>query len=95
MWHVGEYLGDDDGTCLCWNEIQVFGPDMFTKISTNPKLSPYLKDKDYVDTMNKLQKNPQLIETMMNDKRVMNTLIELMGLSGMMKEQPAGDKVCL
>ncbi|KAI9341752.1 activator of Hsp70 and Hsp90 chaperone [Obelidium mucronatum] len=59
---------------------KLFGGDVFAKIAQNPKLSPLLAQPDYVQKIAEIQKNPSNINTYMQDPRIMNTMLGLMGL---------------
>lgn len=67
-----------------------FGPDMFGKIATNPRLSPYLSDPDFVAKLQAIQRDPSSINVHLSDPRVMTVLGELMGLNVNMAEDAAG-----
>lgn len=58
-----------------------FGPDMFAKIATNPRLSPLLSDPDFVTKLQEIQRDPAKINVHLQDPRVMTVLGELMGLN--------------
>jgi stress-induced-phosphoprotein 1 len=49
---------------------QLFGPDIWAKIQTNPRLSPYLSDPSFVQKVQLLQKNPSMISGMLNDPKI-------------------------
>ncbi|KAG1695136.1 hypothetical protein DVH05_028653 [Phytophthora capsici] len=58
-----------------------FGPDMFGKIATNPRLSPMLSDPAFVKVLQEIQSDPSKINEHIKDSRVMTVLGELMGLN--------------
>jgi stress-induced-phosphoprotein 1 len=60
----------------------LFGPDLMTKIALNPKLRPYLNDADFVQKVKILQTNPNSMETMIQDKRIMEVFQHIV-LGGM------------
>lgn len=62
----------------------MFGADMWTKMATNPKLSPFLAQPDVVAKLQQIQANPNLINTFMTDQRIMTIMMGLMGLDGSM-----------
>jgi len=68
----------------------LFGPHTFAKIQTNPRLSPFLAQQDYVNKINMLISNPSLCQGMMSDQRIMQTMLELMGVNAAAapKEEP-------
>lgn len=59
---------------------QVLNKDIWGKIATNPKLSGYLADTTYTSKINMLIQNPNLTMSFMDDPRIMNTLLALMGV---------------
>ncbi|ORY43280.1 TPR-like protein [Rhizoclosmatium globosum] len=59
---------------------KLFGGDVFAKIAQNPKLSALLAQPDYVQKIAEIQKNPSNINMYMQDPRIMNTMLGLMGL---------------
>ncbi|ETL27101.1 hypothetical protein L916_19323 [Phytophthora nicotianae] len=58
-----------------------FGPDMFGKIATNPRLAPMLGDPEFVKVLQEIQRDPSKINEHIKDTRVMTVLGELMGLN--------------
>lgn len=58
-----------------------FGPDMFAKIATNPRLSPMLSDPEFVQKLQDIQRDPANINVHLQDPRIMTVLGELMGLN--------------
>ncbi|GMF44857.1 unnamed protein product [Phytophthora fragariaefolia] len=58
-----------------------FGPDMFGKIATNPRLAPLLGDPAFVKVLQEIQRDPSKINEHIKDSRVMTVLGELMGLN--------------
>ena len=61
----------------------IFGPDMWTKMASNPKLSPFLADPTIVEKLQQIQKNPKNMGAFMQDPRMMQIMMGLMGLDGM------------
>ncbi|KAG0045576.1 Hsp90 cochaperone, partial [Linnemannia elongata] len=59
---------------------QFFGPDVFTKMAANPKLSPLLAQPDLVEKVRAIQANPNALNQHMQDPRIMSLLMGLMGL---------------
>ncbi|KNH04973.1 hypothetical protein XU18_3902 [Perkinsela sp. CCAP 1560/4] len=59
----------------------LFGPNTFARIQSNPRLAPFLAQPDYVGKINTLIANPAMCQGMMNDQRVMQTMLELMGIN--------------
>ncbi|KAG6583161.1 Stress-induced-phosphoprotein 1 [Phytophthora cinnamomi] len=67
-----------------------FGPDMFGKIATNPRLAPLLGDPQFVQLLQEIQRDPSKINEHIQDSRVMTVLGELMGLNiNMGDDEPA------
>lgn len=58
-----------------------FGPDMFAKIATNPRLSPMLSDPAFVKVLQAIQRDPSKMNEHIQDPRIMTVLGELMGLN--------------
>jgi stress-induced-phosphoprotein 1 len=61
----------------------LFNAGTFVKIQSNPRLAPYLQQPDYVQMMNTIIANPRLATSFFQDKRFMNTFMELSGIGGM------------
>eukprot|EP00906_Rhabdomonas_costata_P034818 RCo048974 len=59
---------------------KIFGPDVWVKIKTNPKLAPFLDEPDYVNMIKAMQTNPQAINMFLQDKRIMQTFACLCGI---------------
>jgi len=70
----------------------LFGPDLMTKIALNAKLRPYLNDADFVQKIKTLQSNPNAMETMMQDKRILEVFQHVvlggMGMPDMDNDEP-------
>jgi len=64
-----------------------FGPDMWAKISSNPKLAPYLADASFVATLKAIQADPNSLSQHMKDPRVLEVFASLMGLNMQMPGQ--------
>eukprot|EP01012_Entosiphon_sulcatum_P015824 TRINITY_DN2079_c0_g1_i1.p1 TRINITY_DN2079_c0_g1~~TRINITY_DN2079_c0_g1_i1.p1 ORF type:complete len:569 (-),score=117.53 TRINITY_DN2079_c0_g1_i1:54-1733(-) len=60
---------------------KVFGPDVWNKIAANPKLAGFLSQPDFCEIIRNIQKTPQLINSYLQDKRVMTTFITLCGIN--------------
>lgn len=58
-----------------------FGPDMFGKIATNPRISHFLQDPEFLQKLQEIQKDPSKMNQYLQDQRVMTVLAELMGLN--------------
>ncbi|KAI8927489.1 stress-induced protein sti1-like protein [Entophlyctis helioformis] len=59
---------------------KIFGPGLFEKIAANPKLAPFLAQADLVAKLRDIQANPNNINLYMQDPRMMNIMLGLMGL---------------
>ncbi|KAF9925617.1 Hsp90 cochaperone [Linnemannia zychae] len=65
---------------------QFFGPDVFTKMAANPKLAPMLAQPDLMEKVRAIQANPNALNQYMQDPRIMNLLMGLMGLDARASE---------
>ena len=61
----------------------LFGPEMMAKIAMDPKLRGYMSDPDFMAKLQLLQKDPNQINTLMNDKRIMEVFMAMLGAQGM------------
>jgi stress-induced-phosphoprotein 1 len=66
----------------------VFGPDMWSKLATNPKLSKYLANPDTINKLQEIQKNPKSVGQYMQDPAIMQIMLGLMGLDGGVATNP-------
>jgi stress-induced-phosphoprotein 1 len=68
-----------------------FGADMWTKLGNNPTTKEWLNDPQYVNSLNMIQSNPQLLQNpqmlQMMDQRILQTYMFLMGM-GMPQNVP-------
>lgn len=69
----------------------LFGPDLFPRIESSPKLSKYLSDPSYVQIMKSLQQNPKALNMYLQDPRVLETISEMLGIGIKTREDEAGD----
>jgi stress-induced-phosphoprotein 1 len=60
----------------------IFGPDVFTKMASNPRLSPFLAQPDICAMLSDCQKDPKNMSKYMQDQRMMQIMLGLMGLDG-------------
>ena len=60
----------------------LFGPQMMAQMAMDPRMRPYLNDNDVMQKIQLVQKNPNLLPTIMQDPKMM----ELLGL--MMGQEP-------
>jgi stress-induced-phosphoprotein 1 len=58
----------------------MFQGDIIGKIAANPKISSYLADPEFVRRINAIKSNPQSAAQYMDDPRIMNAMMALMGL---------------
>ncbi|KAI9596127.1 stress-induced-phosphoprotein 1-like protein [Syncephalis fuscata] len=56
------------------------GPELWSKIASNPKLSPLMAQRDFVEKLQQIQQNPNTLGQHMNDPRIMTVMMALMGL---------------
>jgi stress-induced-phosphoprotein 1 len=59
---------------------KIFGPNTFLRVQQSPRLSKYLLQPDYVTLLNSVISNPSTFQTLMHDKRMMETFLELSGI---------------
>lgn len=52
-------------------------PNIWGKIAANPQLAPFLADQDYVSKVKLLAQNPALIQGLMNDQKILQTVLQL------------------
>jgi stress-induced-phosphoprotein 1 len=71
----------------------LFGPNMWGSIAANPQLAPFLAQPDYVQKLKEIQQDPGKINQYMNDPRIMNTMMGLLGLNSKMSEFDAKEQV--
>ena len=53
----------------------LFGPDVWSKLATNPKTSSYLAQPDFVSKIQAIQANPSTMNQYMNDPRIMTAIM--------------------
>lgn len=56
------------------------GPDVFVKLRSDPRTKAYLDDPEYLNLLQQLQMNPQLLGQKLQDPRILTTLSVLIGL---------------
>ena len=59
---------------------QIFGPQMWVKLQTNPSTAPLLNDPSFVQKMKQLQANPNLIQQYMGDPQVSQAIGVILGI---------------
>jgi stress-induced-phosphoprotein 1 len=71
----------------------LFNPAMMAQMSMDPKMAPYTNDPDFMAKIQMVQKNPNLLPTMLSDPKMMEFLGLMMGQSGMGEDgEPASKK---
>mmetsp|Transcript_33646 Transcript_33646/g.49467 ORF Transcript_33646/g.49467 Transcript_33646/m.49467 type:complete len:522 (-) Transcript_33646:451-2016(-) len=61
----------------------LFGPDLMAKIAMDPKTRGHLKDEDFVSKIQLLQRDPNQLQNMMGDPRIMDVFQMILGGAGM------------
>ncbi|KAH7442651.1 hypothetical protein KP509_03G097700 [Ceratopteris richardii] len=56
------------------------GPDLFVKLTQDPRTRPYLQQPDFVQMLNDVQKNPSHLNLYLKDQRMMQVLGVLLGI---------------
>lgn len=64
----------------------LFGPEMIAKIAMDPKTRPYLDDKEFMEKLQTLQRDPNQLTNMLGDKRIMEVFQLMLGGAGMRME---------
>jgi stress-induced-phosphoprotein 1 len=65
------------------------GPEIWNKIASNPKLSALMAQRDFVEKVMEIQKNPNALGQHVRDPRIMTVVMALMGLDAeTMPEMP-------
>jgi stress-induced-phosphoprotein 1 len=70
----------------------LFGPSLIAKIAADPKCAPYLDDQSFMQKLQMLQTNPNSLQMMMGDPRIMEVLQLALGGNVQFKDQN-GDEV--
>jgi stress-induced-phosphoprotein 1 len=60
---------------------KAFGPEMWAKLTLDPRTKELMKQQDFVEKLKQIQKNPQLLSTYLNDQRVLTALGVLVGIN--------------
>lgn len=55
-------------------------PDFITKLAKNPKTAPFLADSEFMEKLNKIRQNPNLLQTELRDPRIMQVIAALLGI---------------
>jgi len=61
----------------------LFGPNLMAQIAMDPNCRGHLNEPDFVEKIKLLQSNPNMLETMMADKRIMKVFQMVLGNLGM------------
>mmetsp|Transcript_16544 Transcript_16544/g.25020 ORF Transcript_16544/g.25020 Transcript_16544/m.25020 type:complete len:566 (+) Transcript_16544:121-1818(+) len=80
---------DKDGPPPGQSSGGLFGPQTMAKLALDPKMRPYLNDKELMAKIQMIDRNPQLLPTMMSDPKVMGFMQNMMGAAGGMDEEEA------
>ncbi|KAJ1919722.1 Hsp90 cochaperone [Tieghemiomyces parasiticus] len=59
----------------------IFSGDIVGKMAQNPKLAPYLAQPDLMDKVRAIQQDPSVLNQHMQDPRIMNLMMGLLGVS--------------
>lgn len=65
-------------------------PDAMAKLASNPKTAPFLADPSFVQQLQLIQQNPQLVGSAMNDPRIITALGVLLGIDMQAFSRPEG-----
>jgi stress-induced-phosphoprotein 1 len=60
---------------------KAFGPEMWAKLTLDPRTKEFMKQQDFVQILQLIQKNPQLLSNFIQDQRVLTALGVLMGIN--------------
>jgi len=83
-----ESAGPNDPSNMFQN---MFSGDVFTKLKMNPKTAPFLDQPDFVNIINQIKANPNLLQMYMRDKRVMSSMGVLLGIPMDFAQSPFDD----
>jgi len=67
----------------------LFGPEMVAQMALDPRMRKYLSDPDMMAKIQMIQKNPNLMGTMLQDPKMMEMLGVMMGQSPESSEEPS------
>lgn len=68
----------------------MFGPDVWVKLQSDPRTRPYLQQPDFVAMISDAQKNPSNVSRYINDPRMMQVIGVLLGVNIQNAESGAG-----
>jgi stress-induced-phosphoprotein 1 len=60
---------------------KMFNAQTLAKVAANPKLAPFLAQPDYVQKVNMIIANPAMAQGLMQDQRIMQTMLMLSGIN--------------
>jgi len=60
---------------------KAFGPEMWAKLTLDPRTKPFMSQPDFVEKLKLIQQNPQLISSFLNDQRMMTALGVLLNIN--------------
>mmetsp|Transcript_12576 Transcript_12576/g.22403 ORF Transcript_12576/g.22403 Transcript_12576/m.22403 type:complete len:587 (+) Transcript_12576:159-1919(+) len=58
----------------------LFGPDFMEKVKANPKLEKYTSDPTYMQLLEMIQTNPQMLQVAAQDPRIQETFAEILNI---------------
>merc|ERR1712070_1003512 len=76
---LSEVKRDKDGPPAGQRSGGLFGPHTMAKLALDPKMRPYLDDKELMTKIQMIDQNPQLLPTMMGDPKVMEFMQHMVG----------------
>jgi len=65
-------------------------PQFLEKLARNPKTSAYLGDMEFMEKLERIREDPNLIQTELRDPRIMQVIAALLGLQMEMGDGPSG-----
>ncbi|KAG0135454.1 hypothetical protein HOY82DRAFT_134373 [Tuber indicum] len=65
-------------------------PQFLEKLARNPRTSSYLEDVEFMEKLERIRDDPNLIQTELRDPRVMQVIAALLGLQMEMGDSPGG-----
>ncbi|KAG0635310.1 hypothetical protein HOY80DRAFT_910921 [Tuber brumale] len=65
-------------------------PQFLEKLARNPRTSSYLEDVEFMEKLERIRDDPNLIQTELRDPRIMQVIAALLGLQMEMGDSPGG-----
>jgi len=65
-------------------------PQFLEKLARNPRTSAYLGDMEFMEKLERIREDPNLIQTELRDPRIMQVIAALLGLQMEMGDNPSG-----